>query len=169
MGFNLVDIISKFVPIRPHSSSADGWEDPFGSGKGQIVVSEKEAMKKRMARQGQVKSGYASKVALTAGTPIGVLGLAPQDGFVAIPLKLSVSVSAPALVYLQWDQRQNQSTENGIAHNIFTCYLPNAGNWTVDFNGEVLLGNGTNASLNATADSAGAFAWASFIYAEELE
>lgn len=168
MGY-LMELANKFVPNRPHASSADGWENPFASPNGHIVVSETESMKKRMARLGQIKTAYINKVTLTQGSAMNVLPITPTDGFVAIPYKIVMSISAPGLLYLDWQQQKGQTGGTNGADNIFTHYMPAAGSWELDLNGEVMVGNGGYINLVANPDGTGTFAWASIIYAEEME
>lgn len=170
MGFNLSQIINKFLPIKPHSTSADGWEDPTGTGRGHLVVSETEQMKKRMARLGQVKTAFVTKASIPQNTFTIVYSYIPTNGYVGIPLKISISTTSPCYVYLQWQQRIGQGSEAGGASNIFSKYLPSAGSWDLDLNGEIMIGTG-GPSLQVTMnpDNVGAFGWFSMIYAEELE
>jgi hypothetical protein len=146
-----------------------GWENPSASPTGHIVVSESESMKKRMGRLGRIKTLYNHKATLTQNTPTSLMTVAPTDGYVAIPLKISCAINAPGLVYIQWYQRQTQGSESGGSLNYFSKYLPQAGNWELDLSGEVTIGNGCNLTIYMTADNASSYGWASIIYSEELE
>lgn len=169
MKINFTKIIDKFISTKPHSMSADGWENPFASPNGHIVVSETENMKKRMGRLGQIKTAYINKVTLTQNTAMNVLPVTPTDGFVAIPYKIIMSISGPGLLYLDWQQQKGQTGGTNGADNIFTKYMTGAGSWELDLSGEVMVGNGGFINLVANPDGTGTFAWASIIYAEEME
>jgi hypothetical protein len=169
MAFNLSQIVNKFLSTKPHSTSADGWENPFASPNGQIVTTQSEVMKKRMARLGQIKSSTpVNKTALTQNTPKIITTITPTDGFIGIPLKIIVTMQDAGLVYLDWKQRPNQDTETTPFLNYLNRYFLSAGTWELSLDGEIMIGDGCSLKVTATSDVVTNNAWCSVLYAEEV-
>jgi hypothetical protein len=100
MGFNISQIINKFLPTRPHSSSADGWENPYQTGAGQLVTSEQENWQVRLARHGGNNSSNAVKVAMTQNVATTVLNVRPSPGRLAYVTHVIISADGSGVAYI---------------------------------------------------------------------
>ena len=160
MGFNLSEIINKFLPIRPHSSSADGWENPQGTGAGQIVTSQQDNWQARKARLGATKMAYANAVNIpTAGTTALALSVKPKAGNVAFITHIIISADGAGTAYVG----------NTIGNDLYyaTRRLFSAGSFDLKLDGAIMVRD--ELKINFNADTAGTKVWASAIWMEVTE
>ncbi|MED3888294.1 hypothetical protein [Priestia aryabhattai] len=162
MGFNLAEIINKFISVKVIGSNIpDGWENPLATPKGQIVTSENESWKMRLNRLGRMKTAYASNVSLTQGSGTDLVTLSPT-GYVAYPTHIVISSTGPGLAYFEW------RSFKGGPNLILTKYLPSAGSFELDLDGAVMVGDGGALWLRFRADNAGSLGYGSVLYGEVL-
>lgn len=114
MGFNIAQIINKFLPVK--MTDSDLRENPFQSKVGQEVVSVEENYEARLWRQGRVQVGGASDKALTAGTNQVSGTMYPSPGCDIIPIYLSASCDVDAVITFQYDTKVRQ---NGLSDGVY--------------------------------------------------
>lgn len=164
MAFSVSQIINKFLAIKPHSSSADGWENPFGTGAGQLVVSNQENWQTRLARQGSMRSMYSSKTnAPTAGGQSGVLAIRAPKGTQCFVTHATISANGPGLADMMF----------AIGNDLFLYrkYITGTtgGSFEVKFDGAIMLRNGSDFSFAFTPDNANTTFTGSCIWMEVQE
>lgn len=148
MGFNISQIINKFLPTRPHSSSADGWENPYQTSAGQVVTSVQESWHVRLARHGGNNSSNAVKVACTQGVANTILNVRPSTGRLAYVTHAIVSADGAGVAYI-----------GGLAK-----YIPAGGSFEIKLDGAMLIDY--EWTLKFKADNAGTTATASMMWME---
>jgi hypothetical protein len=159
MGFNISQIINKVLPVKPHSSAADGWENPYGTGAGQIVTSVQDNWQARLARLGSTKTTYVNNVATTAGSSTILTNIRPTTGRLAFFTHITISANGSGVAsfgYLVGNDNMSYSK-----------YIPAGGSLDIKLDGAILIRGEVN--LQFKADNAGTLAWASAIWMEVEE
>jgi len=100
LSFNISQIINKFLPTRPHSSSADGWENPFQTGSGQLVASVNETWQSRLARMGGMNQSNAVKVSCPKDANTSVLNIRPPQGRNAFLTHVIISADGAGVAFI---------------------------------------------------------------------
>lgn len=148
MAFDIVQVINKFLKIKPDSSSADGWENPFGNGSGQLVVSSQESWQSRLARLGATRTFYTGKVtAPTAGVQAGQLVCRAPKGTQCFITHATLSTGGPGIADMIF----------AIGNDIFNYrkYISGTtgGSFEVNFDGVYMISSGSDFSMNFTPDN----------------
>lgn len=162
MGF-LSQIVNKFLPTKPHSTSADGWENPFGTGAGQLVVSNQEDWHARLARTGATRTFYSGKNnAPTAGTSSSTL-VCRASGTQCFISHACISTGGPGLADMIFS----------IGNDVFNYrkYISGTtgGSFEVDFKGAFMIHSGCDFNMNFTPDNANTAFVVSAIWMEVQE
>lgn len=159
--FNMItEIFNKIITIRPHSSSADGWENPHATGAGQLVTSEQENWHARKARLGATKMAYANAVNVpTAGSTSLILNVTPKSGNVAYITHIIVSSDGPGVAYLG----------HTIGNDLYyaTRRMFSASSFDLKLDGSIMVRD--EFRINFNADAANTKVWASAIWMEVAE
>jgi hypothetical protein len=147
MGFNISQIINKLIPTKPHSEAADGWENPFGTGAGQLVVSSQENWKTRLSRLGATRTYYSGMTtATTAGVKVGQLACRPPKGTQCFVTHASISANGSGLAEIIFS----------IGSDVFAYrkYITSGNSFDVNLDGVFMLHSGSDLNLNFTPDNA---------------
>lgn len=122
MGF-LSQIVNRFLPTKPHSTAADGWENPFQSSAGHIVTSESESWQARQARLGGMNQSNYVKMSCPAGSATTVLSVRTNPGRLGFVQYISVSTDVAGVAYI-----------GGMAK-----YIPAGGSFDLKLDGAYLI------------------------------
>jgi hypothetical protein len=143
----LSQVINKFLPTKPHADGADGWENPFGTGAGQLVVSSQENWKARLSRLGATRTYYSGMTtATTAGVKVGQLALRPPKGTQNYIAHVSISANNSGLAEIIF----------AIGNDVFAYrkYITPSNSFDVNFDGAIMLHSGSDFNINFTPDNA---------------
>jgi hypothetical protein len=161
MAFNLSQIVNKFLSTRPHSTSADGWENPYGSSSGQLVTSEADSWQARKARMGATRASYVNAINMaTVGTTGSVINIIPKKGNVAFVSHITVSADNGGLVYFG----------NTVGSDIFygNRKMFSAGSFDIKLDGSFMIRE-EGFTIKFNPDIANTKVWASVIWMEVAE
>lgn len=149
----------KVQDTKPHSSGADGWENPYGTGAGQIVTSIQDNWQARLARLGATRMNYQGKTAMVQGVTTGLGFARPSKGNVAFITHAIISTDGPGVAYMGYS----------IGNDTILCqkYLPSAGSFEIKFDGVVMVRD--EFSMSFRADNVGTNAYSSVIWLEVHE
>jgi hypothetical protein len=166
MGFSISQIINKFIPTKQIGSDIpDGWENPFGTGNGQFAFTEAETYEARMARRYKVKNQALNNVALTQGSSTQIIALTCRQGYVTIPLMISLGMSDAGYISFAF---QNMPGD-GVWMDFGTRIQNGGGNQMYFPKGAFRIPGGSSLQIAATATNASTKGLGSIVYVEVPE
>jgi hypothetical protein len=142
------------------SNIADGWENPYGTGAGQIVTSVQDNWYARLSRMGGTKVQYAKDINIpTIGAATGVLTINVTPGYVGYITHLSLAADNSGHFYYG----------NTIGSDIYYADRKVFGATAFDIKLDGVFMTRDQFQVKFTADVANTKTWASIIWLEVAE
>jgi hypothetical protein len=149
MGFNITQIINKFVPTKRVDD--DLRENPYGTKQGQEVVSIAENFWVRMAREGRPLSGSTNTTAVPNNSTFIGASLNADVDCIIYPRFVSVSCTVDAELIIQF----NPNVPHAFSHYLYRGFAKAGTPVLLKLDGEIQIASNLGGGIKFGATNTG--------------